>query len=101
MWWPGKRDIETVDLNDPKEMNKLANPTFWQLVFIKGQVGYSSLLSKLSVHPSETFDPATTETVRRNVSSGLCLSLGVGINLPTFSETRQHDKRLLKKLYAR
>lgn len=100
MYWPGKRDIQKIDLNDPEEMIKLAHPTFWQLVYIKAQAGYSALLSDLAVHPSETFDPATTETIRRNVSSGLYLSIGVGINLPTFGDEKLHDVRLLQQLRA-
>jgi len=100
MYWPGKRDIQRINLNDAAEMEKLRHPTFWQLVFIKAQVGYSAMLSDLEVRPSETFDPATAETIRRNVSSGLYLSIGVGINLPTFGRTRQIDRELIQKLNA-
>jgi hypothetical protein len=100
MYWPGKRDIQRINLNDPSELAKLRHPTFWQLVFIKAQVGYSILLSDLAVHPSETFDPAAAETIRRNVSSGLYLSAGVGINLPTFGNARQKDHEAIQRLQA-
>jgi hypothetical protein len=89
MYWPGKRDIKKLNTNDPKEVALYRHPTFWQLVYIKGQAGYSSLFSKLTVTPTELFDKITASNIRQNVSSGLYLSLGVGINLPTYGDGRQ------------
>lgn len=93
MYWPGKRDIQKLNTTDPKEVARYSDPTFWQLVYIKGQVGYSSLFSKLTVTPTESFDKLTASNIRQNVSSGLYLSLGVGINLPTYGTNKQiaHD----------
>jgi hypothetical protein len=100
MWWPGKRDVEKIDREDSAERAKLENPTFWQLVFFKGQAGYSALLSRLNVSPSPLFDKPTTNNIRRNVSSGLYLSFGLGINLPSFSNIRLIDFDLLHRLGA-
>ena len=100
MYWPGKRDIQRLDTNDPTEKARYDHPTFWQLVFIKGQVGLSSLLNKLSVTPTETFDKITASNIRQNVSSGLYLSLGVGINLPTYGNSKQLAHSHLKYTQA-
>jgi len=61
-------------------------------------VGYSSLISKLTVDPSETFNGPVASSIRQNVSSGLYLSLGVGINLPTFGKAKLADRRQLEKM---
>lgn len=98
MYWPGKRDIKKLDMTDRTEKSKYYNPTFWQLVYIKGQVGCSSLFSKLTVDPSETFDGPTASNIRQNVSSGLYLSLGVGINLPTYGNSKLADRRQLRHM---
>ena len=100
MWWPGKRDVEKIDREDSAERAKLENPTFWQLVFFKGQVGYSTLLSRLVVHPSAIFNSTITTNIRRNLSSGLYLSFGIGVNLPSFSNIRLIDFDLLHRLGA-
>jgi hypothetical protein len=88
MYWPGKRDIQNLDTTSSKEKSRYRNPTFWQLVYIKGQVSCSTLFSKLTVNPTESFDEVTASNIRQNVSSGLYLSLGVGINLPTYGNSR-------------
>jgi hypothetical protein len=98
MYWPGKRDIKKLDNTNSTEKSKYYNPTFWQLVYIKGQIGCSSLFSKLRVDTSETFDGITASNIRQNVSSGLYLSLGVGINLPTFGDSKLTDRRQLHRL---
>jgi hypothetical protein len=95
MYWPGKRDIKYIEQYDSSQKAKLKNPSFWQLVYIKTQVGYSALISKLSVYPSETFDKTTASDIRNNVSSGLYFSLGAGINLPTFKNTRMINLNLI------
>src|SRR5579863_3818739 len=87
MIWPGKRDPKKFKNTDTDEA-KYFNPTFWQLVFIKVQAGYSILISKLEVDPSETFPPLTTGHIIQNTGTCLHLSLGVGINLPTFRRVR-------------
>jgi hypothetical protein len=88
MYWPGKRDIQKVNRNNLTEKARYLNPTFWQLVYIKAQAGYSVLISRLEVNPSETFDKATTGHIIQNTSSCLYLSIGVGINLPTFAKNQ-------------
>ena len=98
MYWPGKRDLKKLDKSDTKEKIIYYNPTFWQLVYIKGQVGYSSLTGKLTVNPSETFNGIVASSIRQNVSSGLYLSIGVGINLPTFGNAKDEDRKQLKKM---
>lgn len=99
MWWPGKRDIKRVENRfEASEHAKLRNPTFWQLVFLKAQVGYSTLLSRQNVMPSEGFNADTAQTVRRNISSGLYLSIGAGINLPSFNNTKLIDMRIKEML---
>jgi hypothetical protein len=98
MYWPGKRDIKKLDKSDPTEKSKYYNPTFWQLVYFKCQIGCSSLCSRLKVDTSATFDGITASNIRQNVSSGLYLSLGVGINIPTFSDSKLNDRRQLHYL---
>ena len=100
MYWPGKRDIQKLDTNDSTEKARYRNPTFWQLVYIKGQVGCSSLLSKLTVTPTESFDKITASNIRQNVSSGLYLSLGVGINLPTYGNGRLIARNHLNHMHV-
>jgi hypothetical protein len=100
MYWPGKRDINKLDKTDSTEKSRYRNPTFWQLVYIKGQVGYSSLFSKLTVTPTELFDKVTTSNILQNVSSGLYLSFGIGINLPSYGNIRLIDSGLLHYLKA-
>jgi hypothetical protein len=88
MYWPGKHDAKVFNTHDATEIAHFTNPTFWHLVFFKAQVGASALISRLSVTPTELFDKATASNIRQNVSSSLYLSLGIGINLPTFSNVR-------------
>jgi hypothetical protein len=73
MYWPFKRDY---------------NPTFWHLAYLKWQVNYSSLIGEGSVTPTALFPPATVSNIVQNVSSGLYLSFGIGLNLPTFKGIR-------------
>jgi len=98
MYWPGKRDLKKLSERDTAAKFSYYNPTFWQLVYIKGQVAYSSLFSNLTVDPSETFNGPVASSIRQNVSSGLYLSLGVGINLPTFGKAKLADRRQLEKM---
>jgi hypothetical protein len=87
MWWPGKRDYQKINKQNTEELARFWRPTFWQLVYIKAQAGYSDLISKLVVRPSETFDSLYNGTVGhiiQNTKSCLYLSLGVGINLPSY-----------------
>jgi hypothetical protein len=95
MYWPGMRDIaQVIKMPNLTERAKLRNPTFWQLVYFKLQIGYSILLSNQAVRPSETFDLQTATTIRRNISSGLYLCGGAGINLPSFKHIKLLDLRL-------
>ncbi len=100
MYWPGKRDVQRINRLDSAEKAKLRNPTFWQLVYVKGQAGYSALLSRLAVYPSESYDKTITGNIRKNISSGLYLSIGVGVNLPSFGNTKLIDFDLLHRLNA-
>ena len=95
MYWPGKRDIGRLNTKDSIEISRYYNPTFWQLVYLKSQIGYSALFSKLTVDPTQYFDEITTSNIRENVSSGLYLSFGIGINLPTFGSSKLANRNHL------
>lgn len=100
MYWPGKRDIEKLRYDDSTEKFKYRHPTFWQLVYVKAQAGYSALISQPGVYPSETFDNATAGHIRQNTGSCLYLSIGLGINLPSFGNNKRKDYDLLHALRA-
>jgi hypothetical protein len=86
MWWPGMQEYEMENHVDLYTFYRY--PTFWRLVFLKAQIGCSALISPLSVSPSALFDKTTASNIRQNVSSGIYLSLGAGINLPTFGHSK-------------
>lgn len=81
MYWPFRREID---------------PTFWNLAYLKGQIGYSSLINTGSVTTTALFPANTATTIRQNISSGLYLSFGIGINLPSFKGVRLFDTRIFQ-----
>jgi hypothetical protein len=89
MWWPGKQQYETKNTLDLVKLYRY--PTFWELVYLKAQIGCSALVSPLSVSPTVLFDKTTASNIRQNVSSGLYLSIGAGVNLPTFKHSKLID----------
>jgi hypothetical protein len=86
MWWPSMQEYEQEDKVDLEKLFRY--PTFWRLVFLKFQIGYSALISPLSVSPTALFNKTTASNIRQNVSSGLYLSVGAGINLPTYKHSK-------------
>ncbi len=86
MWWPGMQEYEMGNHVDLYKFYRY--PTFWRLAFLKVQIGYSALISPLSVSPTPSFNPTTASNIRQNISSGLYLSVGAGINLPTYTHSK-------------
>jgi hypothetical protein len=91
LWSPWKEDKTSPDT---AKTFLYRNPTFWQLFYVKLQVGYSFLLNKLQVDTTGAIGDQLYEMIRNNTSNTLNIKICVGINIPTKGEKRKkyHEK---------